>query len=82
MTSEALMKSVIDDDTDEILGAALLCIDARELINLVALSIRHGITAAELRDTIYTHPSCTEDSLKSAPDHRLTPPHPTESRTP
>jgi pyruvate/2-oxoglutarate dehydrogenase complex dihydrolipoamide dehydrogenase (E3) component len=55
-----LMKFVIDAETDEILGAALLSIDAQELINTVALAIRHGITATDLRDGIYTHPSSTE----------------------
>jgi pyruvate/2-oxoglutarate dehydrogenase complex dihydrolipoamide dehydrogenase (E3) component len=55
-----MMKFVIDADTDEILGAALLSIDAQELINLVALAKRHGIKASELRDAIHTHPSSTE----------------------
>ena len=54
------MKFVLDAETDEILGAALLTIDAQELINIVALAMRHHITAAELRDAIYTHPSSTE----------------------
>jgi len=54
------MKFVIDADTDRILGAALLSIDAQELINTVALAMRHGITASGLRDAIYTHPSSTE----------------------
>jgi probable pyridine nucleotide-disulfide oxidoreductase len=58
--TRGLMKFVIDADTDEILGAALLSIDAQELINTVALAMRHGIKASELRDTIYTHPSSTE----------------------
>jgi pyruvate/2-oxoglutarate dehydrogenase complex dihydrolipoamide dehydrogenase (E3) component len=53
------MKFVIDAQTDEILGAALLAIDAQELINTVALAMRHGVKAAELRDAIYTHPSST-----------------------
>jgi pyruvate/2-oxoglutarate dehydrogenase complex dihydrolipoamide dehydrogenase (E3) component len=55
-----MMKFVIDAETDAILGAALLSIDAQELINTVALAMRHGITAAELRDGVYTHPSSTE----------------------
>lgn len=55
-----MMKMVVDADTDLILGAALLCHDAHEIINTVALAIRHGITATELRDSIYTHPSMTE----------------------
>ena len=58
--TRGFMKFVINADTDEILGAALLSIDAQELINLVALAIRHGITATELRDGIDTHPSSTE----------------------
>ncbi|MEH0985788.1 FAD-dependent oxidoreductase [Micromonospora sp. CPCC 205556] len=58
--TRGLMKFVIDADTDQILGAALLSIDAQELINTVALAIRHGITATDLRDGIYSHPSSTE----------------------
>jgi pyruvate/2-oxoglutarate dehydrogenase complex dihydrolipoamide dehydrogenase (E3) component len=58
--TRGLMKFVIDADTDLILGAALLSIDAQELINTVTLAMRHGITASELRDSVYTHPSSTE----------------------
>jgi pyruvate/2-oxoglutarate dehydrogenase complex dihydrolipoamide dehydrogenase (E3) component len=55
-----MMKFVIDADTDLILGAALLSIDAQEIINVVTLAMRHGITATALRNSIYTHPSSTE----------------------
>ncbi|KUI22393.1 pyridine nucleotide-disulfide oxidoreductase [Mycobacterium sp. GA-2829] len=55
-----IMKVVVDADTDKILGAALLCHDAQEVINIVALAMRHGITASVLRDEIYTHPSMSE----------------------
>ncbi|MET7991813.1 FAD-dependent oxidoreductase [Amycolatopsis sp. NPDC005232] len=58
--TRGLMKFVIDARTDQILGAALLSVDAQELINLVTLAMRHGVTAADLRDGIYTHPSSTE----------------------
>jgi pyruvate/2-oxoglutarate dehydrogenase complex dihydrolipoamide dehydrogenase (E3) component len=58
--TRGVMKFVLDADTDEILGATLLSVDAQELINTVALAMRHGITATELRDAIYTHPSSTE----------------------
>ncbi|MGH3580870.1 MAG: FAD-dependent oxidoreductase [Mycobacterium sp.] len=57
---EGRMKVVVDAQTDLILGAALLCYDAHEVINTVALAMRHGITATTLRDSIYTHPSMTE----------------------
>ena len=42
------------------LGAALHSTDAQEVVNLVALAMRAGITAAQLRDGIWTHPSSTE----------------------
>ncbi|HEY1530704.1 MAG TPA: FAD-dependent oxidoreductase [Galbitalea sp.] len=58
--TRGLMKFIVDADTDLILGAALLSIDAQEIINVVTLAMRHGITATELRDSIYTHPSSTE----------------------
>jgi probable pyridine nucleotide-disulfide oxidoreductase len=55
-----MMKVVVDADTDRILGAALLSYDSHEVINTVALAMRHGITAPALRDSIFTHPSMTE----------------------
>lgn len=55
-----MIKVIVDADSDLILGAALIHIDAQEVINLVALAMRHKITASKLRDTIYIHPSSTE----------------------
>lgn len=46
---EGRMKVVVDAQTDLILGALLLCYDAHEVINTVALAMRHGITATALR---------------------------------
>ena len=50
----------VDADSRLVLGASLFCIDSQELINLVALAIRAQVTADELRDGIWTHPSTTE----------------------
>jgi hypothetical protein len=58
--TRGVMKFVVDSGTDLVLGAALLSIDAQEIINTVTLAMRHGITATALRDSIYTHPSSTE----------------------
>jgi probable pyridine nucleotide-disulfide oxidoreductase len=58
--TRGLMKFLIDDESDQILGAVLLSVDAQELVNTVALAMRHGLTATQLRDSIYTHPSSTE----------------------
>ncbi|MEV6286503.1 FAD-dependent oxidoreductase [Kribbella sp. NPDC051770] len=54
------MKFVIDLETDQILGAALLSVDAQELVNVVALAMRQGMTATALQRSIFTHPSSTE----------------------
>lgn len=55
-----IVKIVVEAATDEVLGAALMRVHSQEVINLVALAIRHKITASDLRDSIYTHPSATE----------------------
>lgn len=58
--TRGMMKVVVDADSGHILGAALLSHDSHEVINTVALAMRHGIIASALRDEIYTHPSMTE----------------------
>ena len=63
------MKFVIDADTDLILGAALLSVDAQELINTVALAMRHGITATELRDSDL-HPPQLDRGVQRGARHR------------
>ena len=67
------MKIVVDAATDEVLGAALMHVHSQELVNLVALAMRHGVPASTLRDAIYTHPSSSEvlnevlSALEAAP---------------
>lgn len=55
-----LVKVVVDAETDQILGARLFHVDAQEVINLVALAMRTGTTATQLKNGIWTHPSSTE----------------------
>lgn len=58
--THGLIKVIVDAQTDQILGATLFCIDAQEVINLIALAMRTGATATQLRDGVWTHPSTTE----------------------
>jgi pyruvate/2-oxoglutarate dehydrogenase complex dihydrolipoamide dehydrogenase (E3) component len=58
--TRGMMKFVVDAESDQILGAAILSVDAQEIVNTVALAMRHGITASDLSSSIYTHPSSTE----------------------
>jgi pyruvate/2-oxoglutarate dehydrogenase complex dihydrolipoamide dehydrogenase (E3) component len=58
--THGLIKVLVDAETDLILGATLFCVDAQEVINLVAMAMRAGVTASQIRDGIWTHPSTTE----------------------
>lgn len=58
--AHGLIKVLVDVDTDQVLGATWFGVDAQEVINLMAVAMRAGVTATELRDGIYTHPSSTE----------------------
>ncbi|MCL2796332.1 MAG: FAD-dependent oxidoreductase [Microbacteriaceae bacterium] len=58
--ARGFMTATVDAATDEILGVTVLAHDAHELINTVAVAMRFGATATQLRDGIYTHPSMTE----------------------
>lgn len=57
---EGVAQVIVDQSTDEILGATLLCVDSQELINTVHVAMRFGITASQLGEQIYTHPSTSE----------------------
>ncbi len=54
-------KLLIEDGSEAILGAHLLGPHAAELINVFALAIRHGLTAPQLRDTLYAYPTGASD---------------------
>lgn len=55
-----LLKVVIDEETDLILGAHLFCDEAHEMINLVKLAMDAKLPYTVLRDAIYTHPTMSE----------------------
>lgn len=58
--AEGIFKAVIDAETDLILGCTLFGPESSEVINTVALAMKHGITARELSNSVYTHPSMSE----------------------
>ncbi len=59
-STTGMLKAVVDAKTGTILGCALHCADAGEMINVVETAIRAGKGYTFLRDMIYTHPSMTE----------------------
>lgn len=54
-------KVLVDEQTDLVLGAHLVGPHADEVINLFALAIRHGLTAAQLDATMFAYPTGASD---------------------
>ena len=54
-------KILIEEGTERIIGAHLFGMNAEEVINIFALSIRNNLTAPALKDAIYTYPTKTSD---------------------
>lgn len=54
-------KVLIDEETDVILGAHLVGPHAEEVVNVFALAMRHGITAARLKSTMFAYPTGASD---------------------
>ena len=54
-------KTIVEENSGRILGAHLLGPHAEDVINLFALAIRHGLTAAQLKDTVFSYPTATSD---------------------
>ena len=57
----AMFKTIVDNNTDHVLGAHLLGPDATDVINIFALAVRHEVTASELKHMIYAYPTSSSD---------------------
>lgn len=58
--TDGLLKSVIDVDTNKILGCTLFCAGASEMINTVQVAMNAELDYRMVGNTIFTHPSMTE----------------------
>ena len=54
-------KVLVDEATDRILGAHLIGPHCDEVINIFALAIRKGLTAEDLKATMFAYPTSTSD---------------------
>ena len=61
-----LVKFVVDEETDEILGLHMAGNNATELIHMGALAIRLEATIDEILTTIHAHPTVSESILEAA----------------
>ncbi len=58
--TRGVLKAIVDNKTQRILGASLLCVDSHEMINIVKMVMDAGLPYSVLRDQIFTHPSMSE----------------------
>jgi len=58
--SLGFVKALIDRDTDKILGAAVLGIEGGEIMSMIQLAMAGGLTAKDLNETIFAHPTLAE----------------------
>jgi glutathione reductase (NADPH) len=69
-----LMKLVIDADSDKVLGCHILGEDAAEIVQMMAIPLKLGVTKAQLDRTMALHPSAAEELVTMR--HRWEPPKP------
>lgn len=58
--TQGLLKAVIDEKTNKILGCSLFCAEANEMINTIQVAMNADLNYQVIRDTIFTHPSMNE----------------------
>jgi len=58
--SRGVMKAVVDADTDEILGAAILGLEGGELAAMLLIAMMGGLSYPALRDAMLPHPTLAE----------------------
>jgi glutathione reductase (NADPH) len=57
----ALMKLVVDDKTDRVLGAHMVGPDAGEITQGLAVALKAGATKAQFDSTVGIHPTSAEE---------------------
>lgn len=58
--TNGLMKVIIDADTDQIIGAAILGIEGGEIMSMLQIAMMGNVTYPRLRDAIFAHPTLAE----------------------
>ena len=58
--TRGMLKAVVDNGSQQILGVALLAADSHEVINIVKTVMDAGLPYSVLRDQIFTHPTMSE----------------------
>lgn len=58
--TNGVLKAIIDEKTDQILGMMLFCAESHEMINIVKVAMDANLPYTYLKDQIFTHPTMSE----------------------
>ncbi|MEE8241805.1 MAG: FAD-dependent oxidoreductase, partial [Nitrospirales bacterium] len=58
--TRGFMKAVVDADTDQILGAAILAVEGGEMMSILQVAMMGNLPYTAIRDGIFTHPTLAE----------------------
>lgn len=58
--TRGLMKAVIDADSKQLLGAAILSVSGGEIMSVLQMAMMGRITYEQLRDNVFAHPTFSE----------------------
>jgi len=58
--SRGFMKAIVDADTNQILGAAVLGIEGGEIMSMLQLAMMGKLPFTALREAIFAHPTLAE----------------------
>ena len=60
-SERTLMKLIVDNETDRVIGVHMIGSDAGEIIQGIAIAIKTGATKADFDSTIGIHPTAAEE---------------------
>lgn len=58
--TDGMLKAIVNEENNEILGCVLFCDASEEMINLMTLAINEHIPADRFKSMIFTHPTMSE----------------------
>ncbi|GGK18955.1 mercuric reductase [Deinococcus malanensis] len=58
--TRGLMKALVDEETDQIIGATVLGVEGGEVLSVLQMAMMGGVRASALRDGVFAHPTLSE----------------------
>jgi dihydrolipoamide dehydrogenase len=67
--TDGFIKLIIDENTEEIVGASIIGPKATELITALAIAVRNKTKISQIKDAIIAHPTLSEGILEAAREY-------------